>query len=192
MVLYGFRAVVILQLIVYLITDDGQLNLLILTDSKELPYGTFDINGSGLPNTVLASEGWDGNIDNPSVFLTDFDGNNNYGACYYLMSGSVTILGNDDYLQITVNATTYNGSAFKATYIEGEVPTNTANIQKNSFARATENGIEVNAIRENVRIYNALGQIVYNRTVNGRTVIILPKQQVYTVRCGSQSAKIIL
>ncbi len=180
------------QLLVYLVTDEGQLNLLIITDEKELPSGTFEINNTGNNNTVLASEGWNGQTDNPSVFLTNFNENNEYGACYYLMSGTVTILGNDDYLQITVNATTYNGSTFNATYLDGEVPTSVESVNPTSFAYATENGIEVIATDENVRIYNALGQIVYNEIVNGKTLITLPKQQVYVVRFINKSIKIIL
>ena len=180
------------QLLVYLITDEGELDLLFLTDSQDLPSGTFEINNSGNNNTVVASQGWDGTKDQPTVFLTEFNEDKQYAACYYLMSGTVTITNTDDYLQITISAVTYNGSTFNATYLDGEVPTSLDATDNTAFVRKTETGIEINAAHENVKIYNALGQIIYNATVNGKTAITLPKQQVYVVRLQNKSIKIIL
>lgn len=101
--------------------DDSYLELGVFAPSVEgkgIAVGTYQINDSQEAGTVMASPGSDDYNDYPSVFNTHFteveDGW--YWDSYYLRSGTVKVENDPKGVKVTVDAKTYYGSTFKATF----------------------------------------------------------------------------
>lgn len=86
-------------------------------DTK-IPAGTYQISDSEAEGTFLASPGGDDESDIPCYVGVPASEEGYYDP-YYLVSGTVTI---SEEGNITVNATSYNGSTINITYVAGEVP----------------------------------------------------------------------
>lgn len=87
-----------------------------------LPVGTYEISDSGEDGTVEASPGGDYYYDYPTYIASDFQyyeeyGSWGYDAAYYLMSGAVTVAEDPAGVKVTIDATTYNGSTVKASFV---------------------------------------------------------------------------
>lgn len=87
-----------------------------------LPVGTYELNDSNENGTIEASPGGDDSYDYPSYIATDFEYYEEYqawgyGAAYYLMNGTLTIANDPEGVRLTLEATTYNGSTVKATFV---------------------------------------------------------------------------
>lgn len=86
-----------------------------------LPVGTYPINDSYEPNTVMASPGGYEEYDFPSYLITDFEqdaasGEWYYNTVYYLASGTLEIGEAEDGVVMTLHAITHFGSTINATY----------------------------------------------------------------------------
>ena len=116
-----------------------------------LPAGTFEISASEAEGTFYASPGGDDEYDY-GCYVGIMNGE--YYNPYYLISGTVTI---DAEGNITVAATSYNGSTINATYVA----------ESQGIEETLAEGKAVKVIREgNVRImkgdktFSVMGQIV--------------------------------
>lgn len=107
--------------------DESDLELSAFCQSTPVtmvPVGTYEISDSGEDDTFEASPGGDDYYDYPSCYTTDYEeveyeGETYlyYTTCYYLVSGTVTVAKDAAGVKVTVDAKTYNGSTFKATFV---------------------------------------------------------------------------
>lgn len=83
----------------------------------EVKTGTYTIDDSMTPGSALASVGGNLFADYPSyIGLKYSEEEEYYEEIYYLVSGTITVTKNGDALKISINAKSYNGSTFTATY----------------------------------------------------------------------------
>ena len=93
---------------------------------NQLPAdGTYTINDTYLPNTVMASPGGDDYFDYPSYLQTDFTEDENGDVWYnpyYIISGNVLITTDSEHgvTLLTMKASSYNGSTINLTFSIGE------------------------------------------------------------------------
>ena len=93
---------------------------------NQLPAdGTYAINDTYLPNTVMASPGGDEYYDYPSYLQTDFTEDENGDVWYnpyYIISGNVLITTDSEQgvTLLTMKASSYNGSTINLTFSTGE------------------------------------------------------------------------
>lgn len=82
--------------------------------------GTYPINKSDEPGTAVASPGGDDEFDYPTYIQTNFEYDEDYDYWaydpYYIVSGTLTVEKVAEGVKFTINAKTYNGSTFTATY----------------------------------------------------------------------------
>ncbi len=82
--------------------------------------GTYVINNSDEPGTAVASPGGDDELDYPTYLQTNFEYDEDYESWfydpYYIVSGTVTVERVPEGVKFSINAKTYNGSTFTATY----------------------------------------------------------------------------
>ncbi len=153
----------------YVEDDTDALELYFISNSTTgVPAGTYSINASGEEGTVYASPGGDIFYDYPSVYLAnieyvvDEEGEGYLWDAYYIVSGTVTVTGDNSNQTIVVAAKSYNGSTLNITYtglVEEWVDEETAveNVTTTeSSTRKVFQGGHIYIIRDNVK-YNLLG-----------------------------------
>ena len=122
--------------------------LMFFTPAAGIVAGTYPINTTMEPGTFSASPGGNDEMDFPCYFGV-MDGDMYYSP-FYMVSGSVTM--NED--GMAVNATSYNGSTIKLTYVAPEEAIENTKVE-NAAVKFFENGqliIEKNGVR-----FNAIG-----------------------------------
>lgn len=85
-----------------------------------IPAGTYAIDATYQPNTVMASPGGDESYDYPSCIYTEFDGEGYYNAAYYLDHGTLTVEAIEGGARYRLDAYTHFGSHATAVW-EGRV-----------------------------------------------------------------------
>lgn len=100
-----------------------ELDVFAALEANGLPAaGTYPINDSYDPNTVMASVGGTDEFDFPSVLFGDFyeeEGEWYYNSVYYLVGGTMEIANVAGGTELRLNATSYYGSTIKTTYLVG-------------------------------------------------------------------------
>lgn len=109
----------------YLLTGDYEMELSVfastVADGTILPVGTYPINDSYQPGTVMASPGGSAEFDFPSYLITDFEYDESaatwlYNTVYYLAAGTLEVKAADGGAQLELQATSHFGSTIHATY----------------------------------------------------------------------------
>ncbi len=151
----------------YVEDERGGFELYFISASTTgIPAGTYSITASAEEGTVYASPGGDEYYDYPSFYFTDFEYDEEYEAwfyntAYYIVSGTVTVTGENDNQTIIVAGQSYNGSTINLTYKgaveEWEEDTAVDNITatESNTRKVLQNG-HIYIIRDNVK-YNVLG-----------------------------------
>ncbi len=155
----------------YVEDEKGGFELYFISPSTTgIPAGTYPINSSIEDGTVYASPGGDEYYDYPSFYFTGIEYDEEYEAyyytqAYYIVSGTVTVTGDNSNQNIVVAGKSYNGSTLNLTYtgVVEEWAEDTAvedvTMQNNNVRKVLENG-QVIIIRESVR-YNVLGTQIH-------------------------------
>ena len=153
----------------YLLTDDYEMELSVfastVSDGTILPVGSYPINDSYQPGTVMASPGGYAEYDFPSYLITDFEYDEInaawlYNTVYYLADGTLEVKAADGGVLFELQANSHFGSTIHATYsgsnpgdaveLIPDAPTSTA------CTKLLRNG-QLMLIRNN-RTYTILGQ----------------------------------
>ncbi len=151
----------------YVEDDKGGFQLYFISPSTTgIPAGTYPINASLEDGTVYASPGGDEYFDYPSFYFTDFEYDEEYEAwyyntAYYIVSGTVTVTGDNSNQTITVAGKSYNGSTLNLSYTgaveEWTEDTAVENVTatESNTRKVFHNG-HIYILREGVK-YNILG-----------------------------------
>lgn len=150
----------------YMWNDDYDAELYFIVDAADantiIPVGTYSISGSEAANTVLASPGGDEMYDYPSVMMTGYEYDPDWGEwyyteAYYLASGTVTVAQNGKIVTVTINAVSHFGSTINLScQYEAEGSTGLRDVvRKDDASKLMRNGRLL--IRRNGKTFNAQG-----------------------------------
>lgn len=132
-----------------------------LTENQLPADGTYEINDTYLPNTVMASPGGDEYYDYPSYLQTDFTEDENGDVWYnpyYIISGNVQITTDSEQgvTLLTMKASTYYGSTINLTYTTVETTAVEKVVVPLSATKYIHNGQII--IRRAEQLFDLLGR----------------------------------
>lgn len=109
----------------YLGSEKGELYLDVFARSAKgtaLQPGTYSVSADGADGTIMASPGGNDEEDIPSMYITDFEYDEEYDetfytSAYYLESGTLTVAQDPSGVKMTFQGRSHFGSTINVTYV---------------------------------------------------------------------------